>query len=1236
MNSDLNIIVTTINNELQRRFNINAQTFQVMSMINFKVANMISTGFTHLPFNSIITKYYNIINAIYNKLSKKKYHILFIIWCMSIYKYNKKISSYYNLYIKSRYKQMIKPKEETSIVTTVDNIEEIQIVEKKKEIYLSIDVSDIKETIVNIIKYIQLNPNMFNTNVSYKLVNYIDNEYTPVYNEQVEFNDTNFNVHGNIITEYSESVKDKVLIKKYNIKINLYKEEENKESYIDYINKFVVRQIKYGNVVNLKYYKVLSENLITYNFYNEDILKWQKDIQFIENGYFSEHKDYLFSIMKQKMEYNIENNNWNNLLLHGPVGCHAIDTPILMYDGIFKLVQDIKIGEVLMGDDSTPRKVLSLCRNKDMMYKITNVQNQSYTVNKDHILCLKYSTKKKIRDRKDRKSFQLLWFNNNKIKVESFTYSYKNDNKSDVFIKAQKHLNKIKEELIIEIPVIEYLKLSTSYKKLLKEYKVKVDFKESKLPLDPYMVGYWLGDGTSSNSEITTQESSVVHYFKTNLEQYKCHLQFYSDFRYRINGNINTREGRNHVLNVLKQYNLLNNKHIPHIYKCNSRENRLKLLAGILDADGSYSTGGFEFSQSIKHEQIIDDVIYLCRSLGFACYKNKKKTSWTHKGIKKYGEAWRICINGEGVEEIPTLCPRKKAGKRQQMKDVLVSGIKVEKMEEDNYYGFELDGNHRYIMNNFVVSHNSGKSNFIYRVATLLKKSIISIDLNLYIDKKQDLYSLFHSQEFNLPNNNNKQTINKNSIIILEEFDNCIKRLVDLEKLHQFKSNAIRQSFDSKKNAISIKNNEKDTDHTDSYGSISSNSKSHREFSNKLSMINLDIDTSIKAMNESSKSDILRLSDLLELFQGPIPIKDRLIIATTNHFEEIKNTLPALFRPGRLTPIHFPYLDWKSFNELCYYYFKQRTNIDPFIIHLPTSQLTEIAVKHSVKSTNFDMFLQDIIQLNDIKIKEINDIIKAKEDREQERKEYEEQIRKDIEEQEQKNIEEHKKYIELKEQEKKEDIKEKEEQLIALKNDSQNEREKIKEYLKTDYNVEDEPIKKMEKHRDEIEKSSYTSAYKSALGKCAKYKEPATAGDLQLLLENNLSLKKVNSDTTNMENYLKDQMDSEIKVDVNKYVEKYVPNDNNNNNLAKKVISIYEDKKESLQKREKVNTNLIDRIVERNKNNDSDEIFNLITHTKALNDIDNKANDSMIKHYEKNDVKTEQLIENAKSISIKT
>ena len=104
----------------------------------------------------------------------------------------------------------------------------------------------------------------------------------------------------------------------------------------------------------------------------------------------------------------------------------------------------------------------------------------------------------------------------------------------------------------------------------------------------------------------------------------------------------------------------------------------------------------------------------------------------------------------------------------------------------------------------------------------------------------------------------------------------------------------------------------------------------------------------------------MRLGDLLELFQGSIPIKDRMIIATTNHFNKIKEFLPALFRNGRMTPLAFSYLDWDSFVELCQFYFHTNPTNNKFEIILPTSQLIEMALKIQSINGNVQQFEQDI------------------------------------------------------------------------------------------------------------------------------------------------------------------------------------------------------------------------------------------------------------------------------------
>jgi len=89
--------------------------------------------------------------------------------------------------------------------------------------------------------------------------------------------------------------------------------------------------------------------------------------------------------------------------IEGPMGCgkcHARDTPILMYNGDIKMVQDIVEGDLIMGDDSTPRKVTSLGRGVDQLYDViyVNQWGEHYTVNSEHILCIQERTTGQVSD----------------------------------------------------------------------------------------------------------------------------------------------------------------------------------------------------------------------------------------------------------------------------------------------------------------------------------------------------------------------------------------------------------------------------------------------------------------------------------------------------------------------------------------------------------------------------------------------------------------------------------------------------------------------------------------------------------------------------------------------------------------------------------------------------------------------------------------------------------------------
>lgn len=73
--------------------------------------------------------------------------------------------------------------------------------------------------------------------------------------------------------------------------------------------------------------------------------------------------------------------------------CLGRNTPVLMYSGYIKKVQDIEVGDQLMGDDGKPRTVLSTCSGWEALYKINQTKGISYIVNSSHILSLMYNDK---------------------------------------------------------------------------------------------------------------------------------------------------------------------------------------------------------------------------------------------------------------------------------------------------------------------------------------------------------------------------------------------------------------------------------------------------------------------------------------------------------------------------------------------------------------------------------------------------------------------------------------------------------------------------------------------------------------------------------------------------------------------------------------------------------------------------------------------------------------------------
>jgi replicative DNA helicase len=153
---------------------------------------------------------------------------------------------------------------------------------------------------------------------------------------------------------------------------------------------------------------------------------------------------------------------------------------------------------------------------------------------------------------------------------------------------------------------------------------------------------------------------------------------------------ISLEDKSNPFTNLLKQYNLLGNKHIPTEFIMNSRENRLKLLAGIIDTDGHVpkTQAGKRVVIIQTKDSLSKQIILLAQSLGFVvnCTIRERKNQVIFGGsAKDYKDQYVINISGEKLDEIPTILPRKKCIGTASYKDYFRTGIEVSHAGKGTY-----------------------------------------------------------------------------------------------------------------------------------------------------------------------------------------------------------------------------------------------------------------------------------------------------------------------------------------------------------------------------------------------------------------------------------------------------------------------------------------------------------------------------------------------------------------------
>lgn len=381
-----------------------------------------------------------------------------------------------------------------------------------------------------------------------------------------------------------------------------------------------------------------------------------------------------------------------------PTGCHDPKQPIMLASGLVFPADTIMPGTRLMGMDGKPRRVLKVHRGKNEMVRVTPVKGDPFVVTLNHPLTL-------------------------------VATRHKN---------GAKFPSQDRDGQIIDVPVFEWLQWSKTKKHIHKLFRVPCEFPFDDTAEDypaAYLIGVMLGDGGfRASMGITTADPEIVKECNRLLAPHALYLKPAEKKSAATTYLLRAKTQKwAHTPSLFRKWLKLlklngthsGNKHIPSIYRLGSREQRLEVLAGLIDTDGSRDGGGYDYVS--KSRQLANDVAFVARSLGLAAYVKPCRKGCQTGAI---GDYHRVTISGD-CAIVPCRIKRKRCTKRRQKKNVLRTGFTVERIGVGDFVGFTVDGDNRYVMGDFTVTHNTGKtvvfSKIIKRMHELGKRSMVLV-----------------------------------------------------------------------------------------------------------------------------------------------------------------------------------------------------------------------------------------------------------------------------------------------------------------------------------------------------------------------------------------------------------------------------------------------------------------------------------------------------------------------------
>ena len=428
-------------------------------------------------------------------------------------------------------------------------------------------------------------------------------------------------------------------------------------------------------------------------------------------------------------------------------GCLAPDTMVKMHDGRDKMAMYVGVGDELMGPDGGPRLVLSTASGEDDMYRVIPKTGKPFICNSSHILTL---------------------------------YSH--------------HTGKISD-----FPISKFI--DAPHKKLM--YSIVrpeggINYETKDVPVDPYLVGLWYAGGAQFDMSdticftIDSHSHNVLEYLRHGTELGEPIMEsvvsgtkrlkrgFIPDVKlYFADTSPNGNSSSGAIIQYLINYNKRNLYQIPHEYLHNDRANRLKLLAGIMDALRFWpNQENVRFQcrrENVTH--VLNQLYDLVFGLGYEMWEttynvNKKWSVIITTPVDKIGEIPHL---SEHVGQLRA--PKRPMTKRKCHR----THFDIEPIGQGKWYGFSVNKDHRFLLSDYTITHNSGKTTTsCWLLNESSNRNVLFLAFNTDIADelgrrlpKYIITSTFHSWGYRtLKSHFPKIVIKKNMV-----FEECMKRM---------------------------------------------------------------------------------------------------------------------------------------------------------------------------------------------------------------------------------------------------------------------------------------------------------------------------------------------------------------------------------------------------------------------------------------------------------------------------